>query len=79
MSWNYRVLRHADGALAIHEVFYGEDKATPHSCTEDPVGVVGDDIADLTATLGMMGRALMRPILAYEEIASTPKTSADHG
>lgn len=35
--WSYRVLRHPDGALGIHEVFYDDD-GTPHSCSTEPVG-----------------------------------------
>lgn len=72
MSWNYRVLRYTDGSLAIHEAFYDEDKETPHSCTADAVGVGGDDLDDLMSTLNLMHRALLRPILDYQSIASRP-------
>jgi hypothetical protein len=40
MTWNYRVLRHPDGHLALHEVYY--DKAgKPISYTARPIHFAG--------------------------------------
>lgn len=65
MSWNYRVLRHLDGSLALHEVYYRKGK--PVSCTLNPVcfGVDGDEgLQGLIASLELALRdARERPIL----------------
>jgi hypothetical protein len=77
VNWNYRVMRHTDGTLAIHEVFYDDGEEVPNGCTVDPVGVLGDDIGDLEATLDVMRLSLLRPVLEYEAIGSgMPKTEA---
>lgn len=55
-GWNYRVLRYPDGALGVHEVFYTDGK--PTSCTEDPIGAVGDDLEELRRELEAMLRGL---------------------
>lgn len=62
MTWNYRVLRYADGEFGIHEVYYDET-GKPTSCTLDAVGVVGEDVAGV---LEMMTRALKEPVLEWE-------------
>lgn len=65
MSWNYRVLRHLDGSLALHEVYYRKGK--PVSFTLNPVcfGIDGDEgLQGLIASLEMALRdARERPIL----------------
>jgi NAD-specific glutamate dehydrogenase len=66
VSWNYRVMRHKSGTLAIHEAFYDEDKETPHSWTSEPVPIMGDSVDDLLSSLHMMHRALMKPVLEYD-------------
>jgi len=53
MSWNYRAIRHHDGSLAVHEVFYNE-AGEPNSMTENPVTFsVSEDesIKDLATSL----------------------------
>ena len=63
--WNYRLLRHGDDYLAIHEVYYNAD-GHPKSVTERPVGIVGDDVEEVRRVLEMMARSLGEPVLDYE-------------
>ncbi len=68
MTWNHRVIaKEYKGELtfAIHEVFYTD--GVPYACTEDAVGVSGENLAELTQTLEWMKEALMRPILNYAD------------
>jgi len=65
MSWNHRVIRQVcDGEVffGIHEVFYN-DEGVPDMCTEDAVGVFGEDMEGLIQTLEWMRKALGQPIL----------------
>ncbi|MFZ1429986.1 MAG: hypothetical protein WBP58_05190 [Chitinophagaceae bacterium] len=41
MSWSYRILRHPDGTVALHEVYFHED-GQPHSYAEPPASFVLD-------------------------------------
>ena len=69
MTWNHRVLAHehkGEFTFAIHEVFYNDD-GVPDMCTEDPVGVVGDTLPELSDTLMRMLSALIEPILNYTD------------
>ncbi len=70
MSWNYRVLSYNDGTLGVHEVYYDDanDPTVPTSCTEDAVGVVGDDLSDLRAVLEDFRSAFDAPVLDYDSI-----------
>lgn len=66
MTWNYRVLRYADGTLALHEVYYGED-GLPCSYTEHPISFSVDAEEGRDGLVESMTRALRdateRPIL----------------
>ena len=56
MTWNHRVLAHehkGELTFAIHEIFYSDD-GIPNMCTENAVGVVGDTLPELSATLRLM-------------------------
>ena len=69
MTWNHRVLAHehkGELTFGIHEVFYNDD-GVPDMCTEDAVGVVGDNLADISQTLKWMRKALRKPILSYSD------------
>lgn len=77
-GWNYRVMRYKDGALGIHEVYY-DGAERPHSCTENPIGAVGDDLDDLRAVLQRMLVSLEVDILDYEAIAATPRQGEEQG
>lgn len=66
MSWHYRVLRHPDGSLALHEV-YCDEAGRPHSYTEQPACFVADVEEGLAGIVGALEMALKdareRPIL----------------
>lgn len=66
--WNYRVIL-KDDEYAIHEVYY-DDQGEPEACTVDPVGPVGDTLADLVKDMDHYLRALKRPVLEYEDFAN---------
>lgn len=61
MNWNYRVIKHNDGSLAIHEVFYTENK--PTSMTVCAVGIVGDDAVELASVIEQMKEELDKNVL----------------
>lgn len=67
-TWDYRVLRHADGSLAIHEVYYDE-AGSPESCTVDAADVAGDDLDELRRDVEHHAAALQHPVLEYESFA----------
>lgn len=66
MTWNYRVMRHGNGWLAIHEVHYFDD-GKGMNCTVRPVDVSGESIEELRGDLERMMRALDEPILAMPQ------------
>ena len=81
--WNYRILareykgfNEIEVVFEIHEVFYTAD-GIPDMCTEDPVGVVGDNLADLSKTLKWMKKALRKPILNYSDFEPGGKYYTD--
>ena len=41
MTWNYRIIRHADGHLALHEVVYDDD-GNPETMTDRATDFVSD-------------------------------------
>lgn len=67
MSWNYRVLRHEDGRLAVHEVFYDE-AGRPRSHTARPVCFSVEAEEGVTALVRSLLRAARNartlPVLA---------------
>ena len=82
MTWNHRVLareykgyNEVEFAFSIHEVFYTD--GIPDMCTEDPVGVVGDSLADISQTLKWMRKALRKPILNYADFEEGGKYYTD--
>ncbi|GAB4228069.1 MAG: hypothetical protein Kow0032_07950 [Methyloligellaceae bacterium] len=79
MHWNYRVLRHEDGTLALHEVFYDEN-GKPSMYTNDPISFAVDGDEGLPALTEALEHALRdareRPVLDVSEIGAKPKESA---
>ena len=69
--WNYRVMRHADGSVAIHEVHY-DDNGEPHAWTLEPTGFSGDSIEELRSALALAERGLQEKILDHESFSSKP-------
>lgn len=73
MTWNHRCLvkehETPDGKefeFGIYEVYYNDD-GIPNMCTENPVAVVGESMADLSQTLDWMRKALRQTLLAYAD------------
>jgi hypothetical protein len=66
MSWNYRIVRYRNGALALHEVHYDE-KGEPKYRTNEPTDFVCDadeGPAGIVASLEMaLNDARDRPVL----------------
>jgi hypothetical protein len=73
MSWHYRILRHPDGTLALHEV-YCDEAGRPNRYTEQPVSfsVDADEGADalVDAMKLALHDAINRPILDVSDIVS---------
>jgi hypothetical protein len=67
MSWHYRVLRHPDGSLALHEV-YCDEAGQLNGYTKQPISFCAD--ADdgpggiITALERALSDAKNRPVLA---------------
>lgn len=72
-SWHYRVVRHPDGMLGLHEV-YCDDDGQPHSYTQEPAGFIANDDEGLDGIILSLERALRdaraRPILDAAAISS---------
>lgn len=79
MSWNYRVVRHATGLLALHEVYYTETGA-PRARTAEPCGFISDEDEGLEGLVISLRRALsdaqMRPILDDAAFAEGDESGA---
>ncbi|MCX8281771.1 hypothetical protein OSJ77_16375 [Phyllobacterium sp. 0TCS1.6C] len=57
MTWNYRILRHENGDLALHEVYYDE-KGQPKAYTEQPISFFSDAEGGPEEIVGSLERAL---------------------
>ena len=68
MSWNYRVVRGADG-LRIFDVYYNE-AGKPIGSNLAPTYVYGDTVDDLRAQLSLMIEALSEPVLDDVDIGT---------
>lgn len=68
MTWNYRVVRHPDGTLSIHEAYYAAPyHRTPRSISKDPVRFWGADREELAEALRLAAKALAAPALNWED------------
>jgi hypothetical protein len=74
MTWNYRVIKGKDRKLkglpqsyfyGIFEVYYGEDRV-PHSCTTEPIALVGETLEELKKDYEMVSEAFKQPVLEME-------------
>ena len=66
MTWNHRVLRHKDGTLGIHEVYYEGPGQEEWACTMEPA-IVGDTPEELLEVLTQMAECVAKPFLDYED------------
>ena len=57
MTWNYRVIRHEEGHLALHEVYYDDD-GKPNGVTKEPVTFVTDSDEGITGIINSLEMAL---------------------
>jgi hypothetical protein len=55
--WNYRVVRYADGAMAVHEVYY-DDNGSPEGRQIDPATFYSDADEGLDGLVRSLERAL---------------------
>jgi hypothetical protein len=72
-TWNYRVFKDARGGFAIHEAYYActgkhggepcKENHEPHSWSQDPATVGGEDLEGLAFQVEGMKLALERPVL----------------
>jgi len=53
MTWNYRVIRHKEGHLALHEVYYNE-AGQPRAYSQQPVTFIGDGDDALQELIGAL-------------------------
>ena len=78
MSWHYRILRHRDGALALHEVYCNE-AGQPNGYTEQPMGFAMDADEGADALRQALRRALNdatnRPILDVADLGGSTEES----
>lgn len=66
MSWNYRVVRNAEG-LRIFDVYY-DSEGSPVGTNASPTYVYGESVEDLRDQLMLMLEALKEPVLSESEI-----------
>ena len=68
MSWHYRVMRHPEGHLAVHEV-YCDEAGQPNGWSQEPTTFIGDGADALQEVITALERALkdarQRPILEF--------------
>ena len=62
MSWNYRVIKHAEEQFSIHEVYYDEE-GNPQSMTVNPVSAFGETLEELKDDALLISVALTKPVL----------------
>ena len=68
--WDYRLVNKEvaeEETVGIHEVYYNKD-GYPVACTENPVRVVGGNIAEALREVNLMLRACDKPIMYYNDI-----------
>ena len=77
MSWNFRIIRHADDTVSIHEVFY-DDKETPRVYAPASLGPE-ENCEALRWFLESMLRAMTEPVLDISVFGDheRPETTSD--
>lgn len=78
MSWNYRIVRHPGGWLALHEVHYGED-GQPNGYTENAASFGADEDDGPGGIIRALEMAIrdVRERLVFDPEAPTPTTTPD--
>src|SRR4051794_14863025 len=57
MTWNHGVIRHKEGHLALHEVYYNE-AGQPRAYSQQPVTFIGDGDDALQELIGARKHAM---------------------
>jgi hypothetical protein len=73
MSWNYRIVRYADGSgYGLHEVYYDKD-GKERSMTADPIDFTGESPEEIRGSM-LMAKVdvVKRPV--FDEPAGWTKT-----
>ncbi len=80
MTWSYRVIRHADGHYAVHEVFYDE-RGVPTAMTQEPISFLADADEGPEAIVTALHRALedarLREPLPAEHFADPERAARE--
>jgi hypothetical protein len=75
MTWNYRVVRHPDGTLTLHEAYY-DDAGRLKAATAGPISFVADPDEGLDGIVRSLEMALAdanrHPVLDWAEIPGAP-------
>lgn len=66
-TWNYRIVRNADGFLEMREVYY-DKSGTPNAMTEGGIYACGETLSEVASDLELMSEALSKPILVEFDI-----------
>ena len=71
MTWNYRVVRHPDGTLALNEAYY-DDAGALKAATAEPISFVADPDEGLDGIVRSLEMAFAdakrHPVLDWTEI-----------
>jgi hypothetical protein len=82
VTWHYRILRHLDGTLALHEV-YCDEEGRPNGYSERPISFAVDADEGADALVDAMKMALHdainRPILDVSELSQSGKPWPEAG
>jgi len=88
--WNHRIIKrnypNEDYPTApkatiygVFEVYY-DDKGLMHSCSIEPVVIIGDSVEEAKDTLGLIIKAFRKPVINYDDIpekgAQTPEAAS---
>lgn len=66
MSWEYRIMKHADGSYALHEAYYDRNGKI-NGWTEKPVvDTHGETLGELENIFHLMQGAFTRPVLSHD-------------
>lgn len=76
MTWNYRVMKYADGEgvthFAVHEVYY-DAAGNPEMYTENPCAPYGETLEELAEDLKAFSVAFTRPVLSEGDFPSAKR------
>ena len=68
--WNYRVIRHADGTLYLHEAYYDRREGIL-GVARAPTSPCSDGLDQLRTEVGELLDALREPVLDFADVDGT--------